>query len=63
MNFKLYDFRDELAVLGDRPEWDELVSEIRGITLGEVLEAQKEYRTSGKRVPAGAQKAVNDVFR
>ena len=63
MEFKLYDFRDALAVLTDRPEWDELVSEIRGITRSEVLKVQAEYRASGKRVPAGAQKAVNEVFR
>lgn len=63
MEFKLYDFRDALAVLRDRPDWDELVSEIRGITRSEVLKVQAEYRASGKRVPAGAQKAVNEVFR
>ena len=63
MDFVVHNFRNALAVLGDRPEWNELVSEIQGISRDEILGVQSDYRDSGRRVPAGAQTAVNEVFR
>jgi len=63
MDFVVHNFRNALAVLGNRPEWTELIAEIRGISRDEVLRVQDGYGESGKRIPAGAQSAVNEVFR
>ena len=63
MEYVTHNFRNALAVLGVRPEWEELAREISGISREEVLGIQQGYADSGKRVPAGAQSAVNEVFR
>ena len=63
MEYETHNFRNALAVLGNRPEWEELVREISSISREEVLGVQQDYQDSGKRVPAGAQSAVNEVFR
>lgn len=63
MEYVTHNFRNALAVLRDRPEWEELVREISGISRDEVLGVQQGYADSGRRVPAGAQSAVNEVIR
>ena len=63
MNFVVNNFRNALAVLGDRPEWYELQTQIREITRDEVLQVHESYRYSKKKIPAGAQTALNEVFR
>lgn len=63
MEFETNNFRNALAILGNRPEWEELSREIGAISRDEVLDVQQGYAKSGKREPAGAQSAVNEVFR
>ena len=63
MEFVVHNFRNALAVLGTRPEWAELVAQIESISRDEVLGIQQGYADSGKRVPAGAQTAVNEAFK
>lgn len=63
MYFETYNFRNALAILKQRPEWDELIDVIRGVARDDIIAAQKEFMAPGKRTPAGAQRAVNTVFR
>ena len=63
MHFETYNFRNALAILKQRPEWDELIDVIRGVARDDIIAAQKEFMVPGKRTPAGAQRAVNAVFK
>ncbi|MDA1128540.1 MAG: hypothetical protein O2913_07570 [Chloroflexi bacterium] len=63
MEYVTHNFRNALAVLWNRPEWSELALQISEIGRDEVLDVQRGYADSGRRVPAGAQSAVNEVFR
>lgn len=62
MDFETFNFRNALAILSQRPEWDELRDVIRGITRTDVIKAQEHLSAVRKSAPAGAQQAVNLIF-
>lgn len=62
MDFETFNFRNALAILSQRPEWDELTDVIRSITRDDVIAAQERLAAGRKSAPAGAQQAVNRLF-
>lgn len=63
MQFDLFDFRHAAEILEHRTEWQSLRETIGGISRDEVLRAHAEIEALRTKSPAGAQTAVNIVFR
>ena len=63
MYFDTYNFRNALAILAPRPEWAELQGVISKISREDVIEAQTSLARGGGSAPAGAQRAINNIFR
>ena len=62
MDFETFNFRNALAILSQRPEWDELTDVIRSVMRADVIEAQERLVAVRRNAPAGAQQAVNLLF-
>lgn len=58
-----YPFRLADEILANRPAASELRKVVREITRSDVLSAQARLASQRKRAPAGAQTAVNQVFK
>ncbi len=62
MHFDIFNFRNALAILQHRSEWDDLCNVIRGVTREMVIDRQEAIAAKGKR-PKGAQTAMNALFK
>jgi hypothetical protein len=63
MRLQLHDFRLAHEILEHRPGWDELSSQAQSIEPDDVLETHRSFALAGRRTPAGAQTAINQLFR
>jgi hypothetical protein len=63
VRFDAYDFRHAAEILEHRIEWQALREAIDGISRDEVLRAHTDIEARRTKSPAGAQTAINAVFR
>ena len=63
MNFEIYNFRNALAILESRPEWGELKGVIGNITRQDIIDTQTRLAQNQRSAPAGAQQAMNAIFK
>ena len=63
MYFETYNFRNALAILDSRPEWEDLKSVLEGIRRQDIIDTQRKLAATGRRAPAGAQRAINSIFK
>ena len=62
MDFETFNFRNALAILQHRSEWEDLCSVIQSITREMVINQQEAIASKRKR-PKGAQMAMNALFK
>ena len=63
MYFEIYNFRNALAILNSRTEWRELNDVLLSISRQDIIAAQVELTARSNRSPAGAQRAINSIFK
>ena len=63
MDFKTYNFRNAIAILNQRPEWNQLCDVIRSIKVEEIVDKQKDLIQRRNEPPKGAQTAMNEIFK
>lgn len=63
MDFVTHDFRHAREILENRDSWSELAQAARSITRDAVVQTHEAFKSTGRRVPAGAQTAINQLFR
>jgi hypothetical protein len=63
MRFSTFDFRHAEEILRQRDEWVELRNEIESIARDEVIATHHDLVQHRRRPPAGAQTAINAIFR
>ena len=62
MDFETYSFRNALAILQHRSEWNDLSNVVWGITRDMIVNRQEAIAAKRKR-PKGAQMAMNALFK
>jgi hypothetical protein len=63
VEFVTHDFRLAGEILASRDSWSELIGVVRTIQRDDVLRVHHAFGASGRRMPAGGQTAINEVFR
>jgi hypothetical protein len=63
VEFLTHNFRLAREILENRDAWGELVQVARSIGADEIVEAHLSYGAGGKRLRAGGQAAINQLFR
>lgn len=63
MEYDIFDFRHAVGILGQRPEWLELIRAIADATEERILGTQGRIALTRESPPAGGQTAINATFR
>ena len=57
------DFRHAHEILENRDSWGELTHAVRSIARDDIIRVHSSFGVAGRRVPAGGQMAINQLFR
>jgi hypothetical protein len=63
VEFVTHDFRHAQEILASRDSWGELMHIVRSVQRDDVLHVHHAFGAAGRRMPAGGQMAINELFR
>lgn len=63
MDFETFNFRNAIAIVNQRAEWNQLCNVIDSVTFDEIIAKQSAIASRRKEPPKGAQMAMNALFR
>lgn len=63
MEFVTHNFRLAREILETRDSWGELVQTARSISEHDIVQTHLSFGSAGRRLPAGGQAAINQLFR